>query len=89
MLVGYIPYACIITLILAIRVVFLQETHFRTHHVPKLSNMHFPEVFHVTNNDSKSILISRDAPFRVSDQLSDPEGRFLFVRGTYGTVPPH
>lgn len=71
--------------------VFLQETHFRTHHVPRLSNSHFPGVFHVTNNDSKlkgvTIFVSRDAPFQITDQMSDPGGRFLFIKGMYEGSP--
>nr|ACO52043.1 LINE-1 reverse transcriptase homolog [Aquarana catesbeiana] len=66
------------------QIVYLQETHFRTHHVPKLTNSHFTRAFHATNNDSRSkgvsILLSKNTPFELTEQLSDPEGRFIFLR---------
>ena len=69
--------------------VFLQETHFRTHHIPKLSSPSFPRVFHATNSEAKTrgvaIMINREAPFEISEQLCDPEGRYIFVRGSYGS----
>lgn len=46
---------------------FLQETHFKTGQVQKLTNAYFPMAYHATNNLAKtkgtSILVSRDAPF--------------------------
>lgn len=71
--------------------VFLQETHFKTNHIPKLTNQYFTRAFHDTNRDSRSkgvsILVSKDAPFKFSEQKTDPDGRFIFLKGTYGDIP--
>lgn len=67
--------------------VFLQETHFRTNQIPKLTNSFFIEAHHATNDVAKtkgvSILISKEAPFTLTDRLVDPEGRYVFLKGTY------
>lgn len=67
-------------------IIFIQETHFKTESIPKLSNFHYPTVFRATNTISKmkgvSILFVRNSPFQVSDYYSDKEGRYLFVKGT-------
>lgn len=63
--------------------VFLQETHFRTNQIPKLTNSFFTEAHHATNDVAKSILISKEAPFTLTDRLVDPEGRYVFLKGTY------
>lgn len=34
--------------------VFLQETHFKTHHVPRLTDAFFIEAYHATNDESKA-----------------------------------
>lgn len=34
-----------------------------------------------------SILISRDAPFELSEEMCDPEGRFVFLKESYGGTP--
>lgn len=71
--------------------VFLQETHFKTNNIPKLTSPQFPRAFHATTPDSKSkgvtILIGRDTPFKLNEQLCDPEGRFVFLKGTYNDLP--
>lgn len=36
------------------RFVFLQETHFKTNHVPRLTDSYFTEAHHATNDTSKS-----------------------------------
>lgn len=71
--------------------VFLQETHFKTNHIPRLTDSYFTEAHHATNNTSKSkgvsILISKDAKFESTDKLVDPEGRFIFLKGLcHGTT---
>lgn len=64
----------------------IQETHFKTDNIPKLHNKHFPTVYHASNNDAKSkgvsILISKQCPLYVSEVQRDPQGRFLFLKGT-------
>lgn len=66
--------------------VFLQETHFQTNHIPNLTDRYFTEAHHATHNTSKSkgvsILISKDAKFDITDKLVDPEGRFIFLKGS-------
>lgn len=65
--------------------VLLQETHFKTHHVQRLTDSNFTRAFHATNDLAKSkgvsILVSKDAPFELREQLTDTEGRFLFLKG--------
>ncbi|CAI9604443.1 unnamed protein product, partial [Staurois parvus] len=72
-------------------VVFLQETHFRQDPIPKLFNFHFPIVHHATNPLAKSkgvaILLARHLPFTMSDSLADPEGRYLFIKGSFANRP--
>lgn len=71
--------------------VLLQETHFKTGHVPRLTDSNFTKVFHATNNLAKtkgvSILVSKNAPFDLTDQLIDPEGRYIFLKGHYSGTP--
>lgn len=49
---------------------------------------YFTKVFHASNPLAKTkgvaILLSKDSNFSVSDQLVDPEGRYLFLKGTLG-----
>lgn len=70
---------------------FLQETHFKTNHIPRLTDSYFNEAHHATNNVSKSkgvsILLSKDASFEITDKLVDPGGRFIFIKGLCGGVP--
>lgn len=71
--------------------VFLQETHFKTAQVPRLTDSYFPEAYHATNNLAKSkgvsILISKHASFDITDKLLDPEGRFIFLKGKCDGMP--
>lgn len=68
--------------------VLLQETHFRTNQIPRLTNTYFNRAYHATNDLAKTkgvtILLSKDNPFILTDRLSDPEGRFIFIKGKYG-----
>lgn len=70
---------------------FLQETHFLSDSIPKLTNNLYHTVIHSTNPTAKtkgaSILISKHAPFQISDSLVDPEGRFVFIKGLYTFKP--
>lgn len=67
---------------------FLQEINYNTHHMPRLTDSVFTRTFHATNDHARSkgvsILISKDAPFELTEQLTDPDGRFVFLKGTYG-----
>lgn len=60
------------------RFVFLQETHFKTQQVPRLTDTFFTQAYHATNDLTKSkglsILVSREASFELTDKLADPEG---------------
>lgn len=71
--------------------VFLQETNIKTHHVPSLTDSFFTKAYHATNNYSKykrgSILVSKETPFELSEQVIDQKGRFVFLKGTYGGTP--
>lgn len=71
--------------------IFLQETDFRSDAIPKLSNHIYRTAIHATNPDSKtkgvSILISKHANFQLSDSLIDPEGRYIFLKGSYASKP--
>ena len=67
--------------------VFLQETHFKTGQIQKLTDTYFTAAHHATNDKAKTkgvtILVSRDAPFTLTDRLIDPEGRYVVLKGTY------
>ena len=71
--------------------IFLQKTHFRSDAIPKLSNHIYQTALHATNSSSKtkgvSILVSKHANFQLSDSLIDPEGRFVFLKGSYESRP--
>lgn len=71
--------------------ILLQETHFRSNSIPKITNHIYQTVFHSTNPTAKtkgvSILVSKHAPFKLSDSLLDPEGRFVFIKGIYASKP--
>uniref|UniRef100_A0A8C5Q7A1 Reverse transcriptase domain-containing protein n=3 Tax=Leptobrachium leishanense TaxID=445787 RepID=A0A8C5Q7A1_9ANUR len=67
-------------------IVFLQETHFRADAPPTLTSGLFPDGFFsnyaVTKSRGTAILFSRDVPFQLVDQQVDPEGRYLFLKGS-------
>lgn len=69
----------------------LQETHFKTHHVPRLTNSTFTKAFHATNDHAKSkgvsILVTKNALFELTEQLTDTDGRYIFLKGKYGGMP--
>lgn len=71
--------------------IFLQETHFCSDSIPKLTNNLYRTAIHSTNPSAKtkvaSIPISKHAPFQLSDSLVDPEGRFVFIKGLYAAKP--
>lgn len=63
------------------RFAFLQETHLKTHHVPRFTDSYFTEAYHATNDLAKSkgvsTLVSREASIELTDRLTDQEGRSL------------
>lgn len=69
----------------------LQETHFKTGHVPRLTDSTFTRAYHATNDHAKtkgvSILVSKNAPFDLTEQMTDSDGRYIFLKGKYGGVP--
>lgn len=69
---------------------FIQETHFKEGNLPILKNKFYPTVYHSTFGPTKSrgvsILISRSVPWKCAEVKTDPEGRFLFIRGDIGGV---
>lgn len=71
--------------------ILLQETHFRSDAIPKLTNHIYQTTLHATSPGSKtkgvSIIISKRADFHLFDSLIDPEGRYIFIKGGFGSVP--
>lgn len=72
-------------------IVFLQETHFCSNAIPKPSNHFYPQRFHTTSLTSKSkgvtILLSKNVPLQVTDTLTDKQGRYIFLKGTWRKKP--
>lgn len=70
---------------------FIQETHFKTNNIPRLTDSYFIEAHHSTNTLTKSkgvsILISKDANFELTDKLADPEGKYLLIKGKHNGIP--
>uniref|UniRef100_A0A8C5WGW8 exodeoxyribonuclease III n=1 Tax=Leptobrachium leishanense TaxID=445787 RepID=A0A8C5WGW8_9ANUR len=69
-------------------IVFVQETHFRADSAPTLSSPHYSTSYVSNFVTSKSrgvaILLARHVPFVYDSHVSDPGGRFLFLKGTLG-----
>ncbi|CAH2293466.1 Hypothetical predicted protein [Pelobates cultripes] len=67
-------------------VAFLQETHLRSGDAPKLENQRFPLGFYANHTDAKkagvAILFAHTTPFQCTKTLADPNGRYLFLKGT-------
>uniref|UniRef100_A0A8C5Q236 Reverse transcriptase domain-containing protein n=1 Tax=Leptobrachium leishanense TaxID=445787 RepID=A0A8C5Q236_9ANUR len=67
-------------------IAFVQETHFRDRDGPTLRDKQFPVGYFGNYTKSKSrgvaILIARDVPFTQTGLITDPHGRFLFLKGT-------
>ncbi|CAH2330076.1 Hypothetical predicted protein, partial [Pelobates cultripes] len=67
-------------------VAFLQETHLRGMDAPKLENRRYPQGFYANHPDAKkagvAILFAQTTPFQHIATQTDPNGRFLFVKGT-------
>lgn len=72
-------------------VVFIQETHFKSDNIPKLTNSAYPTVYHATNLDSKSkgvsILISKNCPLQIQDTMIDPNARYISLKGKLHNIP--
>lgn len=71
-------------------IAFLMETHFRDDKLPIIRNRFFPVTYHSTNpvakSKSVSIVISGKVPWACLHTLIDSRGRFLFLKGTIGTI---
>uniref|UniRef100_A0A8C5WEU2 exodeoxyribonuclease III n=1 Tax=Leptobrachium leishanense TaxID=445787 RepID=A0A8C5WEU2_9ANUR len=69
-------------------IVFVQETHFRADSAPTLSSLHYPSSYVSNYTASKSrgvaILLARHVPFVYDSHVTDPGGRFLFLKETLG-----
>ncbi|CAH2283883.1 Alpha-catulin [Pelobates cultripes] len=69
-----------------ISVALLQETHFRKDAAPKLHNKSYPTNYFCNHPTAwkagVAILITADLEFQKFDSLLDPQGRFLFLKGT-------
>ncbi|CAH2329918.1 Hypothetical predicted protein, partial [Pelobates cultripes] len=67
-------------------VAFLQETHLRGLDAPKLENRRYPQGFYANHPDAKragvAILFAQTTPFQHIATQADPNGRFLFIKGT-------
>lgn len=70
---------------------FLQETHFKTHSISRLTDSYFTEAHHATNYMAKSkgvtILISKEANLELTDKLTDPDGRYILLKGKHNGIP--
>lgn len=71
-------------------VMFVHETHFRDDKLPVLKNTFFPMTYHSTFPTEKVrgafILPSARIPWTHLDTWTDPEGRFILLKGVIGTV---
>lgn len=67
-------------------IVFLQETHFKSKHIPKFIDNIFTKIFHAKTK-GVSILINKDSPFDLQHQLIDPEGRYIFLKDSWEGSP--
>lgn len=69
-------------------IAFIQETHFKNDKLPILRNRLYPVTYHSTNLTAKSrgvsILISSKIPWKCQSYTSDPEGRYVFLKGLMG-----
>ncbi|CAH2276730.1 Hypothetical predicted protein [Pelobates cultripes] len=63
-----------------------QETHLRAAKTHRLMDRRFPDSFHSTHPTARkagvAILLASDLHFHRSDTMADPNGRYLFVKGT-------
>lgn len=71
---------------LGAHILLLQETHFRTDSVPRLP-MHIYNQWFLSNSprpksDVVAVAIHKNCPFIPLDHYADPDGRFVFLKGT-------
>lgn len=64
-------------------------THFKEGVYPYLQNRYFPNVYHASNQEAKTkgvaILILNRIPWPLTDKCLDPEGRYIFLKGSIGS----
>ncbi|CAH2219285.1 Hypothetical predicted protein, partial [Pelobates cultripes] len=69
-----------------VSIAMLQETHFKSTDTHRLKSRHYPVNYHSTHPTTRkvgvAILLNANLQFKLTDQLSDPSGRFLFIKGT-------
>lgn len=68
------------------QVLFLQETHFTDGASPKLPTHLFPQ-WYLSNSpkpksQSTAIAIHKSCPFQPIDHYTDPQGRYVFLKGS-------
>lgn len=71
---------------LAADVVFLQETHFVEGSIPSLPQYAFNQWYHAVSPIARArgttIAFRKSCPWKMESVETDPEGRFLFAKGT-------
>ena len=69
-----------------IDVLFLQETHFKKTYTPTIKNYFYRNWFNsctpLKREKGVSIVISKNVTFKKLDCISDPEGRYILLKGT-------
>ncbi|CAH2296541.1 Hypothetical predicted protein [Pelobates cultripes] len=67
-------------------VAFLQETHFRNRDAPKLENRRLPTAYCANHPEARkagvAILFAHTTPFQCTATKADPNGQYLFLKGT-------
>lgn len=67
-----------------VSILLLQETHFHSDSTPSCSNRYFNRWIHSTNPTQKSkgvsIAFHKTLPIELLDQVTDPQGRYVFVK---------
>lgn len=71
-------------------IVFLQETHFDRDGNFSFARQSYPTVYMASTDRKKAgvaILIAHSCPFQTISSYTDPNGRFIIVRGTLSGMP--
>lgn len=72
-------------------IAFIQETHFKTDHIPRWHSRDYPTMLHATNSMAKtkgtSILIAKHVPLDITDTLIDKDGRYVGIKGHIWNMP--
>lgn len=69
-------------------VLFIQETHFKKNFTPTSKHSFYKQWFNACTPSQRrkgvAILIGKNLPFVKSEVLTDPEGRYIFLKGKVG-----